>query len=93
MVISIEGINVAIEDIGRHRADNAANATGVEIVINGKIEKKTWADVRVGDIVRIHNRQVFPSDLVLISTSDAQQPTNCFVNTKSLDGETDNKLR
>lgn len=50
----------------------------------------TWADVKVGDIVRVRNREAFPADLLLLHSSSGPQ---CWVNTKPLDGETDIKLR
>jgi hypothetical protein len=57
----------------------------------GQFVKRTWADVRVGDVVRVHARETFPADLLLLRGSDP--PGQCWVNTKPLDGETDTKLR
>ena len=51
----------------------------------------TWADVMVGDVVRVMTREYFPADLLLLRASDP--PGQCWVNTKPLDGETDSKLR
>ena len=49
--------------------------------------------VRVGDIVQIYEGDIFPADLVFLRSSDSKSPKTCWVNTKSLDGETDNKYR
>ena len=35
-------------------------------------EKKAWKEVVVGDIVKVDNDKFFPSDLVLISSSEPQ---------------------
>jgi magnesium-transporting ATPase (P-type) len=52
---------------------------------------RTWAAVRVGDVVRVPaNLELFPADLLCLGSSGGPQ---CWVNTKPLDGETDVKLR
>ncbi|AAS54610.2 AGR120Cp [Eremothecium gossypii ATCC 10895] len=53
--------------------------------------KSHWKDIRVGDIVRIHNNDEIPADIILLSTSDADGA--CYVETKNLDGETNLKVR
>jgi hypothetical protein len=45
-----------------------------------------WADVVVGDLVRVKNWQPFPSDLLLISSSSADG--QCYIETSNLDGYT-----
>lgn len=143
---------MAIEDYNRHKADSTANATRTRIYnsSSGAFEEKRWADVQVGDILKVEDKEIFPADLLFISAayvpdpsrigahvawravggrglalrgrgwvervaprceqprppsppltaaaaprmcSDDAHPRHCFVNTKSLDGETDNKLR
>ncbi|SCV04284.1 LAMI_0H14884g1_1 [Lachancea mirantina] len=56
-----------------------------------KFVKDYWKNVKVGDIVRIHNNDELPADIVLLSTSDADGA--CYVETKNLDGETNLKVR
>ena len=36
----------------------------------------TWDDVRVGDVVRVNNREAFPADLLLLRSSSGGQ---CWV--------------
>ncbi|KAI8382519.1 uncharacterized protein HLK63_L15807 [Nakaseomyces glabratus] len=50
-----------------------------------------WKSVKVGDIVRIHNNDEIPADIILLSTSDSDG--GCYVETKNLDGETNLKVR
>lgn len=56
-----------------------------------KFAKDYWKNVKVGDVIRIHNNDEIPADVVLLSTSDADGA--CYVETKNLDGETNLKVR
>lgn len=56
-----------------------------------KFGKNYWKSVTVGDIVRIHNNDEIPADIILLSTSDTDG--GCYLETKNLDGETNLKVR
>lgn len=47
--------------------------------------------IRVGDILKVNADEVFPADIVLLSTADRKSVA--FVSTKSLDGESNLKTR
>lgn len=59
--------------------------------LDSKFAKDYWKNVKVGDIVRIHNNDEIPADVILLSTSDSDGA--CYVETKNLDGETNLKVR
>ena len=58
-----------------------------------QFEEVPQSDIRVGDIVMINEGDIFPADMVFLHTGDPKAPRSCWVNTKSLDGETDYKYR
>ena len=49
-----------------------------------------WKNVKVGDIIKINENEWFPSDVVLIATSETET-NEAFVETMALDGETNLK--
>ncbi|CAE7183194.1 unnamed protein product, partial [Rhizoctonia solani] len=54
-------------------------------------EPTLWEDVKVGDFVKIHDRESFPADIVICATSEEENVA--YVETKNLDGETNLKSR
>ncbi|KAK2760297.1 hypothetical protein FQN54_002365 [Arachnomyces sp. PD_36] len=56
-----------------------------------RFKRDYWKNVQVGDFVRIYNEEPIPADVVILSTSDPDGA--CYVETKSLDGETNLKVR
>jgi phospholipid-translocating ATPase len=51
----------------------------------------TWEDLRVGDFVKIMDRESIPADILICATSEEENVA--FVETKNLDGETNLKSR
>ncbi|KAL6451184.1 DNF1 Phospholipid-transporting ATPase DNF1 [Candida maltosa Xu316] len=56
-----------------------------------KFNRSYWKDVKVGDVLRIHNNEEIPADLILLATSDPDN--SCYIETKNLDGETNLKVK
>ena len=97
-ILSVDAVFAILEDRRRHRADALANSrlTDVYERATGLFTRKPWADIVVGDFVHLHNHEPVPADLLVlaVSESDPANPTGiCYVETKSLDGETNLKLR
>ena len=97
-VVAVDGIMAVLEDLEKHEADRRANSSETQrLQPDGTwSEQVLWMDVKVGDIIRVKNREVAPADLLLLATSepDMGAPQGvCYVETKSLDGETNLKMR
>ena len=71
------------------------NLSPVDVLNKEKavFEKKSQGELRVGDIVKVKEGDIFPADLIFLRSGEEKAPKTCWINTKSLDGETDNKLR
>uniref|UniRef100_A0A0G4H3R3 P-type phospholipid transporter n=1 Tax=Chromera velia CCMP2878 TaxID=1169474 RepID=A0A0G4H3R3_9ALVE len=73
--------------LGRGASSNAGTRAPSSILAP---THKRWADLEVGDILRMSNEEEIPADLVVLSTSNPEG--ECFVNTAALDGETNLKV-
>lgn len=63
-------IREAYEDLMRHKSDIEVNASETETWYDGGWVKHLWKDLKVGDVVRIKSEEFFPSDLILLSSSN-----------------------
>ncbi|RHY32050.1 hypothetical protein DYB32_002918 [Aphanomyces invadans] len=96
-VICIDAIFAIMEDLRRHQSDDAANSATCHVVVDkNTVVDRLWSHVKVGDVLQIRNREVIPADVLILSVDepDPHVPSGiCYVETKSLDGETNLKLR
>ncbi|KAB0390465.1 hypothetical protein E2I00_019935, partial [Balaenoptera physalus] len=88
-VITVTAIKQGYEDWLRHNSDNEVNGAPVYVVRSGGLVKTRSKNIRVGDIVRVAKDEIFPADLVLLSSD--RLDGSCHVTTASLDGETNLK--
>jgi phospholipid-transporting ATPase len=91
VVLTISAIKEAVEDIARHRQDREVNNRVVAVLRGGVEMDVQWQNVRVGDLVKVVKDQFIPCDLVMLSSSEEQG--SCYIETSSLDGETNLKNR
>lgn len=96
-VVMVDALFQIIEDYHRHKADGIANSS---LAKKFDLETDTlvdtpWAQLHVGDFVKIFSREPVPADILVLGVHEKVQPAQglCYVETKSLDGETNLKLR
>lgn len=50
-----------------------------------------WKSLNVGDVVKIHDKEFIPADLIILRTEKSDGV--CYIETANLDGETNYKMR
>ncbi|KAL7689767.1 putative P-type ATPase, HAD-like superfamily [Plasmopara halstedii] len=98
IIVLIDMFFACLEDYKRHQADHIANNLPCHKFQQSTkaFEPAKWHTLQVGDVVKVFNRDPVPADLVILGACepDPLNPTGiCYVETKSLDGETNLKLR
>ena len=97
IVVLVDGIFQGIEDYSRHKADASANASLTHRYDHAKraFIDVQWHELEVGDFVQIHNRTTLPADIVALCVAEKGEIATgvCYVENKSLDGETNLKIR
>ena len=90
-VMTLSMLKDAYEDVQRHRQDRELNNRTARILRGGEWGPRRWADIAVGDIIEVGNRDGFAADLIVLSTSEPDGL--CYIETSSLDGETNLKMK
>jgi len=90
IVITISGIKEAIEDLRRYREDRRLNGCPVRILGSAK-PKDRWDAVKVGDLLKISEKDALPADIALVATSSPDGLAH--IETKQLDGESNLKVK
>ncbi|KAH7354284.1 phospholipid-transporting ATPase [Plectosphaerella cucumerina] len=91
MVLMVSAGKELIEDHRRKQADNALNTSKARVLRGSSFQDTKWINVAVGDIVRVESEEPFPTDLVLLASSEPEGL--CYIETANLDGETNLKIK
>ncbi|TMW58309.1 hypothetical protein Poli38472_011897 [Pythium oligandrum] len=98
IIVLIDMFFACLEDYKRHKADHIANELPCRVYSreSKSFVQSKWQLLQVGDVVKVQNREAVPADLVILAACEPEpeKPAGiCYVETKSLDGETNLKLR
>lgn len=72
-------------------SDLETNSKKTHVLREGVFQQVFWSQVHTGDIIKINDKEPFPADIIMFASSDSQGI--CYVETSSLDGETNLKIK
>lgn len=91
-VLTVSAVRELFEDWKRLRADKQMNNKLAEVLdSDGQRSSVRWMELRCGQVVKLVNGEAVPADMILLSTSLPEHM--CYIETSSIDGETNLKIR
>ena len=92
LAFTLTAVKEALDDIVRHRSDNAYNAKHHKVLRSTGWTEIASGDIRVGDLVLVRDGDAMPCDCVALATEPDKHGT-VFLLTDNLDGESDLKVK
>ncbi|GMH33051.1 hypothetical protein BSKO_00885 [Bryopsis sp. KO-2023] len=92
-VLVVSAVKAAAEDIKRHVEDGKTNNSIATVVDphTGETKQVKWKEVKVGDVIKVKDDELFPADILCLQTGLSDNV--CFIRTTNLDGESNLKIR
>jgi magnesium-transporting ATPase (P-type) len=89
-VLLLTAIKDLFEDFRRYQSDREENNTPTTVLIKADHRAVPWHQLKPGHVVQLRKNETVPADLLLLYSSDTHRK-QAFVETRSLDGETNLK--
>jgi len=91
-VLLVSGVKAIAEDVKRHNQDDITNNSPTTLIEDDGTKRPVkWKELKVGDIVRVKDDELFPADILCLKTGLRDKV--CFIRTTNLDGESNLKIR
>ena len=68
-VLGVSMLREGLEDYQRYKSDVNTNRKSVKFIKKGRVVLGQSKDVKVGDMILVHDNEDFPADIVIIATS------------------------
>ncbi|VDK46448.1 unnamed protein product [Anisakis simplex] len=91
LILAVSALKELFEDWKRRLSDQQVNNFQTFVLKGGEWNKIKWKEVNVGDILRVQSDELFPADMVLLSSSEPNGMA--YIETSNLDGETNLKIK
>jgi len=91
VVLLVTMVKDIYEDFKRHRSDAELNRKPATIWGENSWTTVAWRDIKVGDLCMVRQGEPFPADLILVYSTNPEGIG--YIETASLDGETNLKVR
>jgi magnesium-transporting ATPase (P-type) len=78
-IVLISMIKDGYENYKHYKSDMEENNRTVKVLDkNGALVEKFWADLRIGDVIKIAEDEPFPADVMILFTSDPKGISSPF---------------